>query len=125
MELVDINRFWCQRISSVIAEFIIIPEIVIRIVKNRCIIRSSLKMSGKRVAFLVNTAVCADDSVFIPIPLLCSGNLEFPDTRVTQELHLVAVGIPYVEISHNTDISGIWCPNSEYKSLLVAILIRM
>ena len=125
MELIDIDGLRCESVSTLSAELIIVPDIVFRIVDDRSVVRSRLEMSGKRITLLLNAVILAYDSVFIAVPLLCARNLLFPYSCLAEHEHLAIIGIPVVEIAHDSDHSRVGCPDSENESLPVLILVRV
>ena len=125
MDLIDVDRLRCQSVSTVLAELIIVPDIIIRIIDDGRIIRSGLEMSCEGVPLLIYPVVSTDYSVLIAVPLLCIRNLLFPNAGLSKHKHLAVVGIPVVEITHNADHTCIRSPNAEYEALPVLILIWM
>ena len=125
MDLIDVDRLGSQRISAVLHELIVIPDIIIRIVYDRSVVRSCLEMSCERIALLIYTVIRADNPVFITVPLLCIRNLLLPDAGLSQHKHPAVIGIPVIEITHDADHSCIRSPDAEDKSLAVLILIRV
>ena len=71
MDLIDVDRLRCQSISTVLAELIIVPDIIVRIIDDGRIIRSGLEMSCEGVPLLIYPVVSTDYSVLIAVPLLC------------------------------------------------------
>ena len=86
MDLIDVDRLRCQSISTVLAELVIVPDIIIRIVDDRRIIRSGLEMSCEGVTLLVYPVISTDYSVLIAVPLLCIRNLLFPNAGLSSNL---------------------------------------
>ena len=89
MDLIDIDRLGCQCIRTVLYKFIVIPDVIIRIVNYRCIVGSCLEMPCKRIALFIDPVVGTDHPVLISVPLLRIRNL---GARSAEEIITSRVG---------------------------------
>ena len=125
VDLIDIDRLGCERILAVLAELLVIPDIIVRLIKDGRIIRPCLEMPCIGITLLIYAVVRTNNAVLITVPLLCTLYLLFPDTRIAKLEHLAGIPIPVIEVAHNADRARIRSPYAEYKALPVLIFVRM
>ena len=88
MDLIDVDGLCRESILTVLAESLIVPDIVIGLIEDRRIIRPRLKMPCEWIALLINTVIGSDNAILVAVPLLSAGNLLLPDTGIAQLEHL-------------------------------------
>ena len=121
MHFVDRDRTRCTRMDTLACESLIVPGVIIRIIKDRCIGRSRLTVTRIRIDLIYFRSVRSVDMVLIPVPLLRPDDIGFPDTRIPDLIHVICFRIPVVKISDYTDCLRMGRPHPEQEALLPVI----
>ena len=100
---------------------LVVPGIVVRIVKDRCIRRSRLAVSGIRIDLIHFASVRSIHVVFVAVPLLRADDIPFPDAGIPDPVHVVRLRIPVIKITDDTHRGGIRRPDPEKKAFLTIV----